>query len=400
MKKTLLISILLLLTNICLIAQDQVIRIVVLGSSTAAGTGPSNISFAWVNQYRDFVQSINPTSEVINLAKGGYTTYNIMPSDYTPPSGAPVPDPTRNITTALSLHPDVIIINMPSNDVSNGFPVTATLSNYDMILSKANSFKVPVYITTTQPVNTTQDKIQKLMDIRDSTLTRYGDRAIDFWSDIATAQGTVNPIYDSGDGLHLNNAAHTILKNRVIDKDIVNKYSRSDNDVDTIELDLGTSLSSGGWNNLQDPRQDTIYNLVNKEQQSTGISIWINDAFNGVNTNGTSSPNASLNLPASATSDSFYGNEVVFEGATEPTAGLTLSDLSQDKKYSFTFFASRNGVTDNREAKYVVIGNSIDSVYLDAANNSAKNYLFCQSAFSMVDAPYCRAVVRPVPSSR
>jgi len=62
------------LINPC-VAQNA-IRVVVLGSSTAAGAGVSTSDSAWVNRYEDYLLSINPNNEVINLAQGGYSNYN------------------------------------------------------------------------------------------------------------------------------------------------------------------------------------------------------------------------------------------------------------------------------------------------------------------------------------
>ena len=52
-------------------AQLESYKIVVLGSSTAAGAGVSSSDSAWVNRYRNYLESINPDNEVINLAVGG-----------------------------------------------------------------------------------------------------------------------------------------------------------------------------------------------------------------------------------------------------------------------------------------------------------------------------------------
>ncbi|MFT5667674.1 MAG: lysophospholipase L1-like esterase, partial [Vicingaceae bacterium] len=60
-------------------AQNSPIHVVVLGSSTAAGTGPSSSDSAWVNRYRRHLQALNPQNVVTNLGVGGTTTYNIMP---------------------------------------------------------------------------------------------------------------------------------------------------------------------------------------------------------------------------------------------------------------------------------------------------------------------------------
>lgn len=199
----------------------QAFHIVVLGSSTAAGSGPSSPDSTWVNRYRRHLQGINAGNQVTNLAVGGFTTYRLMPTGYIPPASRPAPDTTHNITTAINLNPDVIIINMPSNDVSNGFTVAEQLHNFDTIIGLATLAGIPVWISTTQPKNYgSQTNINMQIEVRDSIFAIYGSHAIDFWTTIATPSGTIDPLYDSGDGTHLNNAGHRILFHRVADKDI------------------------------------------------------------------------------------------------------------------------------------------------------------------------------------
>lgn len=201
--------------------KDKAIRIVVLGSSTAAGTGPRDLRNAWVNRYRKYLQAINGYHEVYNLAVGGYTTYHLLPSGTSVDSTRPQPDIKHNVTKALSLNPDAIIINLPSNDAARSFSVNEQLGNYQVILSEAAAANVPVWITTTQSRNLDSSGRQLLIDMRDSTYSNYGDKAIDFWSEIATLDGTINVIYDSGDGIHLNANGHKILFERVVEKGIL-----------------------------------------------------------------------------------------------------------------------------------------------------------------------------------
>lgn len=352
-----------------LFAEDKVINIVILGSSTAAGSGPKNAANGWVNQYRQYVQSINANSTVTNLAIGGYTTYHVMPSDYTAPDGRPAPDENHNITKALSLNPDVIIINLPTNDAAKGYTVEEQLFNYLKLAQLAYSRSIPVYITTTQPRNISAELRQNLMDVRDSISRNLGNKCIDFWTDIANEDGTVNSKYDSGDGVHLNDDAHTLLKNRVVSTDILD-YSRIYSNIDTINIDFGTTLSGKGWNNFQSATKETKLYLINSQNQNTGISAWVHDPFTGVNTTGTSTPAENLKLPSSATSDSFFGSVEPHSGVSEPTGGLTLAGLNRNSLYSLSFFASRTGVSDNRETAYQVVGESIDTLYLDPANNT------------------------------
>jgi lysophospholipase L1-like esterase len=201
--------------------QTDSIKIVVLGSSTAEGIGPLDSREAWVNQLRAYLLEINPANKVINLAKGGYTTYHIIPTGSAQTLDRPSPDENRNITNALSRYPDAIIINLPSNDAAAGYPVIEQLPNYDRIMSLANAAQIPVWISTTQPRNLSDSGRQNLMDMRDSTFARFKDKAIDFWSGIAMSDGTINPGYDSGDGIHLNAAGHTILLKRVMESGLL-----------------------------------------------------------------------------------------------------------------------------------------------------------------------------------
>lgn len=194
-------------------------HIVVLGSSTAAGTGPSSSDSAWVNRYRNYLTNRNTDFVVTNLAQGGFVTYNILPTGTTIPTGVnQTINTARNITQALSLDPDAIIINLPSNDAANSYPVADQLANYDLILAAANADTVPVWVATPQPREFSGNaaRIQIQLDMIDSTYARFGDFAIDFWTGLGDSTSAPDPAYDSGDGVHLNDAGHKILFDRVI----------------------------------------------------------------------------------------------------------------------------------------------------------------------------------------
>lgn len=197
-------------------------RIVVLGSSTAAGAGASVPDSAWVNLYKASVTSENTRYEVINLAKGGYTTFHILPDGSTMPPGVTVTvDTARNITKALTYGPVALIVNMPSNDAANNFTAQMQVDNYRIISGIAAAAGISVWICTPQPRNFSnplQVKIQT--DVRDSVLTLYQDHAIDFWTGMATVSGHIKPEFDSGDGVHLNNQGHRALCERVNYKDL------------------------------------------------------------------------------------------------------------------------------------------------------------------------------------
>jgi lysophospholipase L1-like esterase len=373
MKKfyLLLFLLLLILKSASLEAQDGVIKVVVLGSSTAAGTGPTNSSNAWVNLYRTYLKEINSSNEVINLAVGGYTTYQCMPTSFSAPTDRPSPVSGHNITTALGLSPDVIIINLPTNDAASGYTLEEQMYNYNVIIDSAAVANIPVFLATTQPRNLSDELRQNLSDMKDSINKYLGDFSIDFWTDLANEDGTIANAYDSGDGVHLNDAAHILLASRV-EAEAILDYSVDNTDYDTINIDLGSSLSTGNWNNMTSYSiQGETLSLINSSGTTTSYTAYIHDAFTGINTAGTTSPDATIDFPSTATSDSFFGSAVAFNGVTEATGGITITGLNTKNAYSFTIFASRAGVTDNRETRYIVTGSTADTVFLNPSNNTA-----------------------------
>jgi lysophospholipase L1-like esterase len=203
------------------------VRVVVLGSSTAQGAGPSDVNLSWVQRFREHCAEVVEGCQVINLARGGYATPNVLPTDHAPRDGRSRPDAGRNISEALRLQPDAIIINLPSNDAAYGIPVEEQLANYELIMERAREASVPVWITTTQPRNMSAEQREALLVMRDSTHSRWPEQTIDFWTGLATDDGHVVPAMDSGDGIHLNAAAHRIMFERVREHGIPMKALRT-----------------------------------------------------------------------------------------------------------------------------------------------------------------------------
>lgn len=196
--------------------------IVVIGSSTAAGTGASTPDSAWVNRYRTAIYERDTRYPVINLAQGGYTTYHLLPTGNPLAGNVGITiDTERNITKALSFNPSGVIINLPSNDAANFFSVSDQLTNFELMVDEAVQQGVTTWVCTTQPRNfsdLTQIQIQE--EARDSILSIYGNKAIDFWNGLADADGFILPEVNSGDGVHLNNDGHRILFERVYNKSL------------------------------------------------------------------------------------------------------------------------------------------------------------------------------------
>lgn len=212
-----LIICLLLATGCKMTPDNHRYTIVVVGSSTAAGYGIKPKDSCWVNR---FAQSLGPEVAVRNLSKNGYSTYEVMPTG-SRKEGRPAPDEQRNITKALSFHPDAIIINLPTNDAAAGYSLEEQQANFRTIIQTATDQHIPVWVTTTQPrTNTFGHPRNTLPLMRDWLLATYGDKVINFWNPFANADNTINKQYDQ-DGIHLNIPGHRILFERVAQKHIM-----------------------------------------------------------------------------------------------------------------------------------------------------------------------------------
>jgi len=148
----------------------------------------------------------------------------------------------------------------------------------------------------------------------------------------------------------------------------------------TLYFDFGdpAQMTAGNYNNMTHNAEypnppEPILNAIDDSGAATGISLTCTDVFwPGTNYNGTTAPTGDAAMfDAAATRDSFFGSSVIFGDYLEPTGGFTLAGLDPSMAYTFTFFASRLNVSDNREAYYALAGNTADTVYLDPVGNTS-----------------------------
>ena len=201
--------------NSCI--ENNAFKIVVIGSSTAAGAGVSSPDSAWVNRYRKALEIINPANEVINLAVGGYTTYRLMPTGYSTPANRPLVDTLRNITAALKQKPDAIIVNLPSND--RQWPMSEQLSNFDSINALSWASGIPIYICTTQPVASSTWAAYQWA-VHDSIIAKFAPNYLEFFTPLADSNNVLDTAL-TPDGTHPNDKGHSLLFNQVWNKDIL-----------------------------------------------------------------------------------------------------------------------------------------------------------------------------------
>ena len=217
-------------------------RIAVIGSSSAYGFGatpnPPRDS-SWVNRTKRYYKSLGIIDTIYNLGNPSTTTYAGMPTGFIPPTYVVVngivydrsalqPDISHNVTKALSFNPDIVIINYPSNDIGDDF-----LMREEFLFNLRTMYKAVVaagkicYVTTTQPRDPLSVTEKDTLYIaRDSILQEYDNRSLNFYDTIVIGTPTnpislnINPIFDYGDGIHVNNAGHNLLFQIVLKRNI------------------------------------------------------------------------------------------------------------------------------------------------------------------------------------
>lgn len=237
--------------------------IVVLGSSTAAGTGVSKPDSSWVNRWRAWL-NVDTRYELINLAKPGYTTYHILPTGTVIPSVlSVVTDTSRNITRALSFRPKVVLVNMPSNDASYSIPVADQLGNFQQIMDTATFGGASAWITTTQPRKFNDPlKVQLQETVRDSIVCIYSNKAIDFWEGFANSDGTIKKSYNAGDATHMNDRGHALLFKRILASGIVKRQR-----ITSIDVSLSLDTLEREWLfEFQLPQAGTVDVIIENDQ--------------------------------------------------------------------------------------------------------------------------------------
>ena len=146
-----------------------------------------------------------------------------------------------------------------------------------------------------------------------------------------------------------------------------------------VRIDFGSSATptgSGGdpplrWNDVTQSiggsNSGGIGDLLDVSGAQTGIGLGMLRRFNGANSSGTQ---VSALFPASAAQDSLFGNTETFSGLSDVFPAFRFAGLDPATPYSLIFFASRNGVGDNRSTKYTVTGAAVASSILNVANNT------------------------------
>lgn len=188
-------------------------RIVGLGASTLAGYGlasPNRLG----DRILSWLSAHTYNYSWSNLAVPGSISRNILPL-------ADGGEMGRNIEAALKQNPDFIFVSLPSNDPVNGITVLESIANLKKVDSLARVRGIPVFIETSQPrtaANTEQQTMLK--EMADSIRAIWPDRYVEGFKPFADPSGIAKilPLYDNGDGVHLNAAGIQVLASNLFER--------------------------------------------------------------------------------------------------------------------------------------------------------------------------------------
>lgn len=186
-------------------------RIVILGSSTAAGFGATPADSSWVNRLKLATKDNKRILTYYNLGIVGLTTYQGVPRSYTK-EGRPATDTNHNVTAALSFRPSLVIMSYPTNDVANDYSDDEIMDNYAAMIHLLDSAKVKYIIIGTQPRNFKDEAHRtRLKTLNEKMKLAYSANIANVYDTLAAADGTIKAAVSYSDGVHLNNTGHNIL---------------------------------------------------------------------------------------------------------------------------------------------------------------------------------------------
>ena len=204
------------------------VHIVILGASSSCGKNldqpqyggeVGGLAFSWPNRYVAYLGQTRPGSVIDNLCQSGYNTYHAMPTGTQNPPGLPAVDPAKNITAALALMPDAIIVSFPAaNESSN---VNEIMSNLVTIEATAAAQNVPIWVSTPQPneMMTAGDLANKLA-LRSDIVAEFAAATLDFWAPLVGPNNSWDQSKMLTDGVHPNKIGHGLLFDEVVAADI------------------------------------------------------------------------------------------------------------------------------------------------------------------------------------
>lgn len=190
---------------------------VVMGSSSAAGAGASRYANSWAGQLT--AQRNLLGYQLHNIAKGGATTFAALPEGHSlayPEGSNRSVDSTMNISAALNRKPSLVVISFPSNDAVVGYTASRSLANFIAMSDALRAEGSAVLVLDTQP-RSDRNRNQVHLELSDKLREYFGPCFVPLYSELAQEEA-LNPDFDLGDGVHLNNAGHNLIFNALVQR--------------------------------------------------------------------------------------------------------------------------------------------------------------------------------------
>ena len=141
----------------------------------------------------------------------------------------------------------------------------------------------------------------------------------------------------------------------------------------TVYIDASSNNGPANWNNLSFNSLGASLALKDSLTNATGIRATVSVRLNGANTSGTASPTGDAAEFAPAGGNSSYGHTNTWNGTPPILYGeVAFSNMNPAVAYTFTFFASRIGVSDVRQTRFTVSGANSGFADLNASGNSSE----------------------------
>ncbi|NRD18629.1 DUF4886 domain-containing protein [Winogradskyella eckloniae] len=138
-------------------------------------------------------------------------------------------------------------------------------------------------------------------------------------------------------------------------------------------INFASSNNPVGWNAYSSHLEGVgIANILYPNGDFTGIAATTTSRFRGVNnTSGASSTTTDLNMSDEVSRSNYYSHALAW-GSNPPLEEsiIEFTGFQSNGTYEFCFFGSRNGVSDNRDTDYTLVGATTQTASLDAANNA------------------------------
>jgi len=281
--------------------------------------------------------------------------------------------------------PALIVVYEGDNDLAGGKSVDEVYDDYlefvALVEAQLPTADIAFIATKPSPSRSAYLEVTRQLNERLEALAAGDPHMwfIDIFTPMLNDSGQPRSELFGSDMLHMNTAGY-VLWQSVVEPVLASWASPG---AQTFLFDFGASSTTtqngpppddpvNFWNNVTPDIGGSptgqLLGLVNTQNKPTRLSLQILSPFNagGPNTNGTLE---SIRFAQNATRDSLYGNTETWSGFANVTPSFKLTGLDPELLYNFTFYASRLGVSDNRETGYTVAGATTSFVAENPANN-------------------------------